>query len=196
MASGGADTEGWCSYSGQVTATTQLSDRRASDHDAPARKGPMTAELDEDDRLTLEQQVCFSLAVAAREVVSLYRPLLEPLGLTHPQYLVMVTLWQNADPVSIKQLSRLLKLEAPTLSPLLKRLESAGLVARHRDPADERSLQVSLTERGRGMRARAVGVPAAIIERLGMSVDALETLQDALTEVIEHAKAQDGQPRS
>jgi DNA-binding MarR family transcriptional regulator len=148
----------------------------------------MSAGLNEDDRLTLEQQVCFMLAVAAREVVSLYRPLLEPLGLTHPQYLVMVTLWETGRPISIKQLSKLLKLEAPTLSPLLKRLQSAGLVERHRDPADERSLQVSLTDRGRALRARAVAIPAAVIERLGMSVKELEILQDVLTDVIEHSK--------
>jgi MarR family transcriptional regulator, organic hydroperoxide resistance regulator len=149
----------------------------------------MTTGLDEDDRLTLQQQVCFSLAVAAREVVSLYRPLLEPLGLTHPQYLVMVTLWETDKPVSVKQLSKLLKLEAPTLSPLLKRLQTAGLVERQRDPADERSLQVSLTTRGRNLRAQAVGIPSAIIERLGMSSEKLETLQDMLIEVIEHARA-------
>jgi DNA-binding MarR family transcriptional regulator len=148
----------------------------------------MTTSPDHNDPLTLDQQVCFSLAVAAREVVSLYRPLLEPLGLTHPQYLVMVTLWGAGKPISIKQLSKLLKLEAPTLSPLLKRLQSAGLVERHRDPADERSLQVSLTEQGQELRARAVGVPAAIIGRLGMTRQELETLQDVLTDVIEHSK--------
>ena len=142
----------------------------------------------DDDRLTLEQQVCFSLAVAARETVSLYRPLLEPLGLTHPQYLVMVTLWQRAQPVSIRQLSTLLKLEAPTLSPLLKRLEAAGLVERHRDPLDERSLQITLTDRGRNLRTPAREVPAAIIERLGMSLEELENLQSVLTNVIDHAQ--------
>jgi len=148
----------------------------------------MSTGLDEDDRLTLEQQVCFTLSVAAREVVSLYRPLLEPLGLTHPQYLVMVTLWETEHTISIKQLTKLLKLEAPTLSPLLKRLQSAGLVERHRDPADERLLQVSLTDRGRALRAQALAVPAAVIERLGMSIKELEMLQDVLTDVIEHSK--------
>jgi MarR family transcriptional regulator, organic hydroperoxide resistance regulator len=147
----------------------------------------VSADLD-GDRLTLEQQVCFTLAVAAREVVSLYRPLLEPLGLTHPQYLVMVTLWQTPQPASIRQLSTLLKLEAPTLSPLLKRLEAAGLVQRHRDPTDERSLQITLTDRGWNLRASAQEVPAAIIQRLGMSIEELETLQDILTDVIQHAK--------
>src|SRR5205823_5861688 len=99
----------------------------------------MAAKVEAEDRLTLGQQVCFTLSVASREVVSLYRPLLEPLGLTHPQYLVMVTLWGTEGPVSVKQLTQLLQLEAPTLSPLLKRLQNAGLVERHRDPADERS---------------------------------------------------------
>ena len=151
----------------------------------------MSAGFGEDDRLRLEQQVCFTLVVAAREVISLYRPLLDPLGLTHPQYLVMVTLWETGEAVSIKQLSKLLKLEAPTLSPLLKRLQSAGLVERHRDPADERSLQISLTERGRDLRAQAIGVPTAVVERLGMSVQELETLQDVLTDVIAHSKSHD-----
>ena len=150
----------------------------------------MSAEVQGDDRLTLQQQVCFTLAVAAREMVSLYRPLLEPLGLTHPQYLVMVTLWEVGEPVSIRRLSTLLKLDAPTLSPLLKRMEAAGLVARRRDPADERSLQITVTERGWSLRSAAREVPTAIIERLGMSVGELENLQDVLTEVIQHAKTQ------
>ena len=147
----------------------------------------MTAGPEEDDRLTLEQQVCFSLAVASREVVALYRPLLEPLGLTHPQYLVMVTLWGRAEPMSVRQLSGLLQLEAPTLSPLLKRLEAAGLVERKRDPTNERSLLISLTDQGRELRARATGVPRAIIQRLGMGLGELEALQAVLTDVIAHA---------
>lgn len=148
----------------------------------------MPIDVREDDRLTLRQQVCFTLAVAAREVVSLYRPLLEPMGLTHPQYLVMVALWEVPGPVSVKALSKLLQLEAPTLSPLLKRLESAGLVERHRDPADERSLQINVTDQGWRLRADAAIVPAAVIGRLGMSVEALENLQDVLADVIEHSK--------
>jgi DNA-binding MarR family transcriptional regulator len=148
----------------------------------------MTTGVGEDDRLTLQQQVCFPLAVAAREVVSLYRPVLEPLGLTHPQYLVMLALWDADEPVSIKQLSKLLMLDPPTLSPLLKRLDAAGLVERRRDAADERSLLVSVTDRGWALRTEARGVPSAILERLGMSNDQLERLQDLLVEVIQHAK--------
>jgi MarR family transcriptional regulator, organic hydroperoxide resistance regulator len=148
----------------------------------------VSSNLEDDDRLTLEQQVCFSLAVAAREVVGLYRPLLDPLGLTHPQYLVMVTLWQSAQPVSVRQLSAKLELEAPTLSPLLKRLEAAGLVERQRDRTDERSLQITLTDRGRDLRSQARAVPAAVIERLGMSMEELANVQDVLTDVIRHTK--------
>jgi DNA-binding MarR family transcriptional regulator len=154
----------------------------------------MSTGLDADDPLALQHQVCFSLAVASREVVSLYRPLLQPLGLTHPQYLVMITLWGAGEPMSIKELSRQLKLEAPTLSPLLKRLQSAGLVERQRDTADERSLLVSLTERGRDLRAQAATVPAALFDRLGMSVEKIETLRDVLTDLILHAKVQNDRP--
>ena len=153
----------------------------------------MTAGVDADDRMTLHQQVCFLLTQASREVVSLYRPLLQPLGLTHPQYLVMVALWDVGGPTSIKELSQLLRLDAPTLSPLLKRLQNAGLVERQRDPADERSLLVSLTPRGQDLRVQAATVPEAVIDRLGMSTDRLDALQDILTEVIAHAKAR---PRS
>ena len=88
-----------------------------------------------DDPLALEQQVCFALSVAARNVVAVYRPWLEPMGLTHPQYLVMLALWQHG-PLSVKALSRLLQLDPGTLSPLIKRLEAAGLLRRNRDPRD------------------------------------------------------------
>lgn len=148
----------------------------------------------EDDRLTLEQQVCFTLSVASREVVSLYRPVLEPLGLTHPQYLVMVALWGTDGTITVKRLSQLLLLEPPTLSPLLKRLQNAGLVERQRDPADERSLQVSLTDRGRALRTRAAMVPATIVARLGMTIEDLESLQEVLVEVIDRAKSQNDGP--
>jgi MarR family transcriptional regulator, organic hydroperoxide resistance regulator len=136
-----------------------------------------------DDPLELERQVCFALSVASRSVVALYRPLLEPMGLTHPQYLVMLALWQQA-PLSVRDLSRLLQLDPGTLSPLLKRLETVGYVDRQRDPADERSLAVTLTDRGRALRAEAEKIPPAIVARLGMPIDELESLHTALTRVI------------
>ncbi|MFC7533471.1 MarR family winged helix-turn-helix transcriptional regulator [Actinoplanes sp. GCM10030250] len=135
------------------------------------------------DPLALEQQVCFALSVAARSVVAIYRPLLEPMGLTHPQYLVMLALWQHA-PLSVRRLSELLQLDPGTLSPLLKRLESIGYLHRQRDPADERSLAITLTERGRELRTDAERIPPAVVERLGMPIEELRAVHQALTRVI------------
>jgi DNA-binding MarR family transcriptional regulator len=105
------------------------------------------------------------------------------MGLTHPQYLVMLALWQHA-PLSVRAISNLLQLDPGTLSPLLKRLEAIGYVRRERDPADERSLAVSLTERGRALRAEAEKIPPAVVSRLGMPIEELESLHGALTRVI------------
>ncbi|WP_371814080.1 MarR family winged helix-turn-helix transcriptional regulator [Phycicoccus sp. HDW14] len=110
------------------------------------------------DLLALDRQVCFALAVASRQVIGLYRPLLEPLGLTHPQYLVMLALWEDS-PLRVSEIARRLSLEPATLSPLLKRLETAGLVARRRDPDDERAVTAELTPTGRRLRRRAERIP-------------------------------------
>ncbi|NMI01347.1 MarR family transcriptional regulator [Pseudonocardia sp. K10HN5] len=139
------------------------------------------------DPLQLDRQVCFALSVAARSVVALYRPLLEPMGLTHPQYLVMLALWEHS-PLSVKELSGLLQLDPGTLSPLLKRLEAAGYLQRRRTPEDERTLAVTLTDAGRALRADAEKVPYAVVERLGMGLDELQDLHAALTRVIEAAR--------
>jgi len=136
-----------------------------------------------DDLLRLDRQVCFALSVASRNVIALYRPVLEPLGLTHPQYLVMLTLWER-DSLTVKQIGQLLSLDPATLSPLLKRLERAGLIRRDRHPADERALAVTLTDEGRELRERALQVPPQIVERLGMDIDDLTSLHAALTRVI------------
>jgi MarR family transcriptional regulator, organic hydroperoxide resistance regulator len=141
------------------------------------------------DPLRLDRQVCFALAVASRTVIALYRPLLDPMGLTHPQYLVMLALWERA-PRSVKDLSEALALDPGTLSPLLKRLEAAGLVTRARDRADERVLAVTLTEDGRRLREQAERVPPAIVARLGMELAELEGLHGALTRVIAAARTE------
>ncbi|MEV0283224.1 MULTISPECIES: MarR family transcriptional regulator [unclassified Kribbella] len=135
------------------------------------------------DPLDLENQVCFALAVASRSVIALYRPLLEPMGLTHPQYLVMLALWQHA-PLSVKELSGMLQLEPATLSPLLKRLEANGYVERPRARADERALAVTLTPTGWRLRNEALKIPPAIVSRLGMEVSELQHLHQVLTQVI------------
>ena len=139
------------------------------------------------DLLALDRQVCFALAVASRTVISLYRPLLEPMGLTHPQYLVMLALWED-EPLRVNELADRLSLEPATLSPLLKRLESAGLVTRRRDPDDERAVAVGLTPGGRRLRARAEQIPPAVMARLGMGLTELEDLRDRLTTVIDAAR--------
>ncbi|MEU6698943.1 MarR family transcriptional regulator [Pseudonocardia sp. NPDC046786] len=138
---------------------------------------------DQDDLLRLDRQVCFALAVAARNVIALYRPLLEPMGLTHPQYLVLLALWERS-PRSVGELAEELALDPGTLSPLLKRLEAAGLVDRRRVPGNERTLAVTLTEDGRALRARAEAIPPAIVERLGMPLSELEDLRAVLDRVI------------
>lgn len=146
----------------------------------PTAKPPVTT----DDPLALESQVCFALAVASRRVIALYRPLLEPMGLTHPQYLVMLALWQH-ERLTVRELSELVSLDSATLSPLLKRLAAIGYLNRQRDPDDERSLIVSVTTRGLDLRQQALAIPAAVQARIGMSLDDLHHLHRVLTDVIE-----------
>ncbi|MEV0251879.1 MarR family transcriptional regulator [Nocardia sp. NPDC050712] len=135
-----------------------------------------------EDPLRLDRQVCFALAVANRSVLAVYRPLLEPLGLTHPQYLVMLALWGEA-PMSVKAIAEAIQLDSPTLSPLLKRLEGAGLITRSRNPGNERALIVDLTPAGRALRNEAERIPGAVVERLGVGLSDLEQLRDALNRV-------------
>jgi len=135
------------------------------------------------DPLALESQVCFRAVVAARSVVAVYRPILAPLGLTHPQYLVMLALWERDDR-SISDLGITLQLEPATLTPLLKRLQGAGFVDRARSAADERVVVVSLTASGRELRERAVDVPARVAARTGLTLAELEALRDALDDVV------------
>ncbi len=137
--------------------------------------------------LRLENQVCFALAVASRSVNAVYRPLLEPLGLTHPQYLVMLALWDRS-PRSVKELGIALQLEPATLSPLLKRLEASGYLRRRRSDTDERMLEITLTEAGTALRSRAEAIPPRIVERLGMGLDELDRLRESLNQVIAAAQ--------
>ena len=141
-----------------------------------------TTDLGE-DALQLERQVCFALVVASRSVLAIYRPLLEPLGLTHPQYLVMLALWGET-PLSVGRIGALLQLDSPTLSPLLKRLQSAGLITRTRSGDDERQVDIDLTDDGRALREKALAIPPAVVEKLGMEIPELEALHAALTRVI------------
>jgi MarR family transcriptional regulator, organic hydroperoxide resistance regulator len=148
----------------------------------------MTLVEDDIDPLALERQVCFALAVTNRAVLAVYRPLLEPLGLTHPQYLVMLALWdhhksERHSPLSVKEIAAALQLDSATLSPMLKRLEALGLITRTRSAADERATDVELTSAGIQLRRRALEIPPAVVERLGVDLDELERLHDILTRV-------------
>lgn len=143
--------------------------------------------LSVDDPLALDRQVCFALAVASRSVIALYRPVLEPMGLTHPQYLVMLALWERS-PRSLRDLSEVLQLDPGTLSPLVKRLERSGLVTRSRDAHDERTLRLTLTDQGRALRSEAEKVPAQIVAKLGLPIADLEHLREVLHAVIAAAE--------
>ncbi len=135
------------------------------------------------DPLALDRQVCFALAAASRSVIGLYRPVLAPLGLTHPQYLVMLALWQSS-PRTLSDIAAALYLEPATLSPLLKRLEQSGYLTRARNVDDERALSISLTESGEALRSQALAVPGTIVERLGVPVAQLERVRDELTALL------------
>lgn len=143
------------------------------------------------DPLALDRQVCFALAAASRSVIALYRPLLEPLGLTHPQYLVMLALWERS-PRRASDLSEELLLEPATLSPLIKRLETAGLLELAKDPSDARALAVGLTEAGRALREKALAVPGQVVERLGLPLSDLEHARDVLTALLDASRAARG----
>ncbi|MFF7856192.1 MarR family transcriptional regulator [Streptomyces sp. NPDC007904] len=118
--------------------------------------------------LLLDDQLCFALYAASRAVTARYRPLLEELGLTYPQYLVMLVLWER-DAISVRDLGAALQLESSTLSPLLKRLEANGLLRRERRSDDERSVAIRLTAEGTALRARAEAVPLAIGDAMGLT---------------------------
>ncbi|MBB4955480.1 DNA-binding MarR family transcriptional regulator [Agrobacterium vitis] len=129
--------------------------------------------------LVLDKQLCFALYGASLALTRTYKPLLEPLGLTYPQYLAMMVLWES-DHLAVKALGERLGLDSGTLSPLLKRLEQAELVKRQRDGKDERQVMVSLTAKGRALQDQAVDVMAAIGTAIGCSLDDIAALRQQL----------------
>jgi len=139
--------------------------------------------MTEPNVLALENQVCFAITVAARATVALYRPILEPIGLTHPQYLVMLALWEE-NPRTLRSLAEALRLEPATLSPLVKRLEATGYLRREKSTTDERALQVTLTEAGLELRRIAETIPERVARTLDMSPASLVELRDTLNAVI------------
>ncbi|MGX1971507.1 MarR family winged helix-turn-helix transcriptional regulator [Streptomyces kronopolitis] len=132
--------------------------------------------------LRLDHQVCFSLHAASRAFGGVYRDALKDLGLTYPQYLVMLVLWEHG-PQPVKTIGERLRLDSGTLSPLLKRLETAGLVRRERSSEDERSVTVQLTPAGDELRTRALPVPRRMLAATGLTIEELRTLQGLLGRV-------------
>jgi MarR family transcriptional regulator, organic hydroperoxide resistance regulator len=133
-------------------------------------------------QLELDRQLCFALYTASRAVVRAYTPLLEDAGLTYPQYVTMLVLWEDMDePRSIGELGERLHLDSGTLTPLLKRLASMGYVSRARDAEDERRVLVTLTAAGRALRDRLAAVPESFLACLGMDVAGASELRDQLT---------------
>ena len=130
----------------------------------------------------VDAQVCFALHAASRATTAAYRGLLESLDLTYPQYLVMLALWEH-DAQPVGSLCETLDLDTGTLSPLLKRLESHGLVERRRRPTDERRVDVHLTDAGRALEERATHIPARLAEATGLSAAELDTLRATLDRV-------------
>ena len=130
------------------------------------------------DPLAVEAQVCLAMSAAARSLVAFYKPLLAPLGLTHPQYLAMLALWQYG-PISLAELAGHLHLEPATASPLVRRLEALGLLRRERDRADERALLIVLTDAGKEMRRQAVGIPVTMVERLALEPAQIDQVRES-----------------
>ena len=141
-----------------------------------------------DEDLLLEHQLCFALTVASRSVVGAYKPVLDTLGLTHPQYLVMLCLWESS-PRSVRDISDALAQEPATISPLLRRLETAGYITRSRAAGNERALAVGLTPSGAALRQQATAVPGTMMERLGLTREQVGQLHQAMTELIAATKA-------
>ncbi len=136
-----------------------------------------------DDPLDLDNQLCFALYAAAHAIKKAYRPLLEGLGLTYPQYLIMMVLWRT-DARKVSEIGERLSLDSGTLTPVLKRLETFGLIQRRRRPQDEREVEISLTDAGRALREKAVGVRCEIVRQLQMSEREIARLRGELDKVI------------
>ena len=142
---------------------------------APKNSKPNMQAAGNPSLLLLDNQLCFALYSASLAMTKIYKPLLAPLGLTYPQYLAMLVLWER-DGVMVSELGERLFLDSGTLTPLLKRLEATGLIARLRDVADERRVRVTLTSAGRKLKAKANLIPACVVSAAGCSLADLSLL--------------------
>ena len=140
------------------------------------------------DPLLLDNQLCYALYAAAHRMTKSYRPMLERMGLTYPQYLVLLVLWET-DGVTVSEIGRRLRLDSGTLTPVLKRLESSGYLVRNRRQSDEREVEIALTENGRALRAEAVGVRQSVMCQLHMTEPEIQAMRADLNALIENLSA-------
>jgi DNA-binding MarR family transcriptional regulator len=137
-----------------------------------------------DDFLKLKNQVCFPIYALSREIITHYRPFLDSLEITYPQYLVLMVLWEE-ETQTVNQLGGKLRLDSGTLTPLLKRLESKGLISRRRKSTDERVVEISLTEQGAQLRLKAAAVPSKLMESMPVTMDELARLKEIVTDILD-----------
>jgi len=135
--------------------------------------------------VSLNDHLCFSIYTTSRAIQRMYRPLLDDLNLTYPQYLTLVALWENG-PQTVSQLGNKLDLDSGTLTPMLKRMEKANLIVRHRDVMDERVVLVELTEKGRRMQADSAIIPQTLLEKSGLDSDEWHTLNKTMKKLMVH----------
>lgn len=143
---------------------------------------PNAAPATAHNALLLDQQLCFALYSSSLAMTKLYKPLLEPLGLTYPQYLVLLVLWEG-DGGMVSELGERLYLDSGTLTPLLKRMQTAGWLQRQRDSEDERRVRVYLTEAGRQLRAQAAAIPACVLEHSQCGLQELQALTQQIQQL-------------
>lgn len=137
------------------------------------------------DPLLLDNQLCYALYAAAHRMTKSYRPMLERMGLTYPQYLVLLVLWES-DGITVSEIGRRLRLDSGTLTPVLKRLETSGLLNRSRRQSDEREVEIALTDQGRALRSEAVAVRQSVMCQLNMSEPEIQAMRADLNALIEN----------
>ncbi|WP_417899253.1 MarR family transcriptional regulator [Bacillus haimaensis] len=138
-----------------------------------------------EDKLKLENQICFKIYSAERKITKLYRNLLDDLDVTYPQYLVLLVLWEK-DVTSVKELGEKLFLDSGTLTPMLKRMEGNSLIERNRSREDERSVIISLTPKGRQLKEKAECIPTQLLDNLSMDYQELQAFNRTLTRIMEN----------
>ena len=143
--------------------------------------------MEHSDSLKLNEQICFPLYVLSKEITGLYRPLLEEMDLTYPQYLVMMVLWEE-DGLTVSHLGEKLFLDSGTLTPLLKRLENKGFISRIRKKEDERIVELFLTENGKNLRQEACGIPEKLLEQIHVQIEDLKKFKETLSQLINNIK--------